>query len=73
MTLENEPHRSEGVQYATGEEWRSIINRAWLIMGNKREFTDLKDRNLWTLDNILTTTITMKDDIQVVSSLPPLH
>ena len=73
MTLEDEPHRSDGVQYAIGEEWRSIINRAWLIMGSKREFIGLEDRNLWTLDNILTTTITMKDDSQVVSSLSPLH
>ena len=26
MTLEDEPLRSEGVQYATGEEWRTITN-----------------------------------------------
>ena len=26
MTLEDEPLRSEGVQYATGEEWRVVPN-----------------------------------------------
>ena len=26
MTLEEWPPRSEGVQYATGEEWRAITN-----------------------------------------------
>ena len=26
MMLEDEPSRSEGVQYATGEEWRAITN-----------------------------------------------
>ena len=26
MTPEDEPHRSEGVQYATGEEQRAITN-----------------------------------------------
>ena len=26
MTPEDEPPRSEGVQYATGEEWRAITN-----------------------------------------------
>jgi len=26
MTLEDKPPRSEGVQYATGEEQRAIIN-----------------------------------------------
>ena len=26
MTLEDEPLRSEGVIYATGEEWRAITN-----------------------------------------------
>ena len=26
MTVEDEPHRSEGVQYATGEEQRTITN-----------------------------------------------
>ena len=26
MTLEDEPLRSDGVQYATGEEWRAISN-----------------------------------------------
>ena len=26
MTLEDEPLRSEGVQYVTGEEWRVITN-----------------------------------------------
>ena len=26
MTPEDEPHRSEGVQYATGEERRAITN-----------------------------------------------
>ena len=26
MTLEDKPPRSEGVQYATGEEWRAITN-----------------------------------------------
>ena len=27
MTLKNEPHRSAGVQYATGEEWRYSSRR----------------------------------------------
>ena len=26
MTLEDEPLRSEGIQYVTGEEWRVITN-----------------------------------------------
>ena len=26
MTLKDEPPKLEGVQYATGEEWRAIIN-----------------------------------------------
>ena len=26
MTPEGKPHRLEGVQYATGEEWRTITN-----------------------------------------------
>ena len=26
MTLEDEPLRSEGVQYASGEEWRAVSN-----------------------------------------------
>ena len=26
MTPEDEPSRSEGAQYATGEEWRAITN-----------------------------------------------
>ena len=26
MTLEDEPPRLEGVQYATGEEWRAVTN-----------------------------------------------
>ena len=25
MTLEDEPHRSEGVQYAPREEWRALL------------------------------------------------
>ena len=28
MTVEDEPHRSEGVQYATGEEQRVITNNS---------------------------------------------
>ena len=28
MTLEDEPPRSEGVQYATDEEWRAITNNS---------------------------------------------
>ena len=27
MTLEDESPRSEGIQYARGEEWRAITNR----------------------------------------------
>ena len=28
MTPEGKPHRLEGVQYATGEEWRTITNNS---------------------------------------------
>ena len=39
MTLEDEPPRSEGVQYATGEEWRTIDNssRKNVVAGLKWE------------------------------------
>ena len=44
MTLEDEPLRSEGVQYATGEEWRAITNSSSKneVTGPKREDTQCR-------------------------------
>ena len=49
MTLEDEPSppppRSEGVQYATGEEWRAITNSS-----RKNEAAGPKQKQLSVLD-----------------------
>ena len=44
MTLEDEPPRSEGVQYATGEEWRGTTNSSERM---KRLGQSENDAQLW--------------------------
>ena len=58
MTLEDEPLRSEVVQYATGKEWRTITNSSrkneaagptqnntqlWMCLGTKVKFDAAKN------------------------------
>ena len=44
MTLEDEPSRSEGIQYATGEEWRAIT---YSSRRNEGLHQSRKDAQLW--------------------------
>ena len=45
MTVEDEPHRSEGVQYAAGEETRAITNscRKGEVAGPKQKQHSIVD------------------------------
>ena len=45
MTLEDEPPRSEGVQYPTGEEQRAITNGS-----GENEVAGLKQKRNWGVD-----------------------
>ena len=44
MTLKDEPPRSEGVQYATGEEWRTTTNSS---RENEVSGQSKNDAQLW--------------------------
>ena len=43
MTMEDEPPRLEGVQYAAGEEWRAITVRKNEVAGPKWEWYSAVD------------------------------
>ena len=45
MTMEHEPPRLEGVQYVTGEEWKSITNSSIKneAIGSKQKWRSVVD------------------------------
>ena len=69
MMLEEELPRSEGVQYASGEEWRSIINTPVAPARMKQQDRSRSDAQVWTCLVVKAKSHVVKKNIALEASM----